>query len=266
MLLLAIVSASFARHNRPWHAGNGLKRKPHILRFSDARTLRPIIAGRRRKACGKSRDSKKGCPRDPAATRVALPGRLQAAVSFYVAPDGNDANPGSKERPFGSLERARDAICGLKRSGGLSPGGAQVWLRGGAYPVKQTFELTAQDSGTEQSPIAYRAVAGETPIFRGGIRVSGFRPVSDAGVLARLPQESRGKVFCADLKSLGVKSLKPLELGGFASCPRLPNASHRRVVLRRPGHDIGPLAESRIRARRRYRGARQGAGLGDCWQ
>jgi len=160
----------------------------------------------------------KGLPaRDPAATRVTLPARPQAAVSFYVVPDGNDANPGTKEKPFASLERARDAIRGLKNSGGLPPGGVQVWLRGGSYPVKQTFALTTEDSGTEQSPIAYRAVAGETPVFRGGIRVSGFRPVSDAKILARLPQESRRKVFCADLKPLGVKSLKPLELGGFAS-------------------------------------------------
>jgi len=159
----------------------------------------------------------KGLPaRDPAATRVALPGHPKAAVSFYVAPDGIDANPGTKEKPFHSLERARDAIRGLKQSGGLPADGIAVWLRGGKYPVNQTFELTAQDSGTEPSPIMYRAVAGETPVFCGGIRLAGFRPVSDASVLARLPEQSRGKVLCADLKPLGVKNVKPLELGGFA--------------------------------------------------
>jgi hypothetical protein len=160
----------------------------------------------------------KGLPgRDPAATRVTLPARPRPAVSFYVAPDGKDSDPGTKKRPFASLERARDAIRGLKHSGGLPPGGVQVWLRGGQYPVRQAFKLSVEDSGTGQSPIAYRAVAGETPVFRGGIRVAGFQPVSDAKILARLPQESRGKVLCADLKQLGVKTLKPLELGGFSS-------------------------------------------------
>jgi hypothetical protein len=160
----------------------------------------------------------KGLPaRDPAATRVALPARWQPTVSFYVAPHGNDADPGTKERPFATLERARDAIRGLKHSGGLPQGGVQVRLRGGQYPVRQAFELGAEDSGTEQSPIIYRAMTGETPVFRGGIRVSGFQPVSDAKVLGRLPQESRGKVLCADLMPLGIKNLKPLELGGFAS-------------------------------------------------
>ena len=162
--------------------------------------------------------AEKGLPaRDPAATHITLPGRPKAAVSFYVAADGNDAHSGTKEEPFQSLERARDAIRGLQRSGGLPTGGVEVRLRRGQYHVKQTFELTATDSGTEQSPIVYRALEGKAPIFCGGIRLAGFRPVSDANDLARLPEPSRSKVLCADLKALGVKEVKPLELGGFAS-------------------------------------------------
>ncbi len=160
----------------------------------------------------------KGLPaRDPAASRVARPVRPKAAVSLHVAPGGDDANPGTKEKPFRSPERARDALRSLKQSGGLPVGGAEVLLHAGEYPAAQTFELTAQDSGTEASPIVYRAAEGETPTFRGGIRVSGFQPVADAGILARLPEESRGKVLCTDLKPLGVKNVKPLELGGFCS-------------------------------------------------
>ncbi len=160
----------------------------------------------------------KGMPaRDPAASRVARPARPQTAVAFHVAANGDDANPGTKEKPFRSLERARDAVRGLKSSGKLQAGSIEVFLHAGEYPVAQTFELTAQDSGTEQSPVVYRAADGETPVFRGGIRVSGFQPVADAEITARLPEESRGKVFCADLKPLGVKQVKPLELGGFCS-------------------------------------------------
>ena len=32
------------------------------------------------------------------------------AAEFYVASNGNDAHPGSKDKPFLTLERAREAI------------------------------------------------------------------------------------------------------------------------------------------------------------
>ena len=38
------------------------------------------------------------------------------SATFYVAPDGDDSNPGSKERPFATLSRARDAVRKLKKT------------------------------------------------------------------------------------------------------------------------------------------------------
>ena len=95
--------------------------------------------------------------------------------------------------------------------------GVTVWVRGGAYKVAQTFKLEAMDSGSEKSPIVYRAFKGEKPIFSGGIRVMGFQPVRDPAILARLPEESRGKVVQADLKALGIANIAPLQLGGSAA-------------------------------------------------
>ena len=155
--------------------------------------------------------------RDPAAHRLVLPKRPDPAVRFFVAPDGNDENPGTQEKPFRTLERVRDAIRSRKQAGELPRGGVEVAVRGGEYAVSKALELTAQDSGTEAAPIVYRACDNEKPVFRGGVRVTGFQPATDADVLARLPEESRGKVLCADLKPLGLREWKPLELGGFAS-------------------------------------------------
>ena len=47
------------------------------------------------------------------ATLLLLPlGSLHGAVAadFYVAPDGDDANPGTAEKPFATLARARNAV------------------------------------------------------------------------------------------------------------------------------------------------------------
>ncbi len=157
------------------------------------------------------------------AAEAVLPGRTELpkppmpGATLYVAPMGSDANPGTKDQPFASLERAREEIRNMRRGGRLPKGGVAVEVAGGEYSVAQTFKLEQQDSGTAESPIVYRAAAGETPVFNGGLRLKGFQPVSDAAVLARLPEQARGKVFQVDLKANGIKQFKPLRLGGFGS-------------------------------------------------
>ena len=65
--------------------------------------------------------------------------------------------------------------------------------------------MTAEDSGTAQSPVVYQAKPGETPVFSGGVQVAGWRPISDAGLRQKLDPAARGRVLEADLKALGVK-------------------------------------------------------------
>jgi hypothetical protein len=99
----------------------------------------------------------KGLPaRDVTASRTKIPPITVFAVQYFVAPLGSDANPGTREKPFASLEKARDAIRALKAKGAL-PGPVCVRLLPGEYPVERTIELTAADSGTEAAPIVYRA-------------------------------------------------------------------------------------------------------------
>ena len=61
-----------------------------------------------------------------------------------------------------------------------------VELRGGLYSRDRTFELSAQDSGTDAAPIVYRARPGETVRLIGGQRVTDWKPVADPAVLQRL--------------------------------------------------------------------------------
>ena len=37
-------------------------------------------------------------------------------ADFWVAPDGKDTDPGTKERPFATLARARDAVRALRQA------------------------------------------------------------------------------------------------------------------------------------------------------
>jgi hypothetical protein len=149
--------------------------------------------------------------------RFAPPRRPSPAVTLHVAPDGKDSNVGTKESPFATLERARDEIRGMKRRGPLPPGGAAVLVRDGEYRVRDTFKLGAEDSGTAEAPVVYRAAEGGAPRFNAGARIGSFQPVRDPAILARLPQESRGRVVQADLRAQGVTDLGTFEPGGFGS-------------------------------------------------
>lgn len=138
-----------------------------------------------------------------------LDAELKPTIAFYVAPDGNESNPGSLEKPFGSLMQSREAVRKLRASrkaenkSELPEGGIEIIVRGGQYSVLDSFKLEREDSGTETSPIIYRNFDGETPIFSGGIALKNFTKLDDPDVLRRLPEESRGKVYCAKLSDAG---------------------------------------------------------------
>ncbi len=80
-----------------------------------------------------------------------------ADIVFYVSPEGSDSQAGTSiDKPFATLQKARDAIRTLKQEGELkSP--VTVYLLGGTYELTESFILTTEDSGTETCPITYRA-------------------------------------------------------------------------------------------------------------
>src|ERR1019366_10110399 len=103
---------------------------------------------------------------------------------YFVAPAGNDANPGTLERPFASLARAQQAVR-------QKPG--SVWLRGGTYYLPEKLVFTAQDSGTRAAPVVYQAYGSEHPIISGGIKLEklDWQPYRDDIVQAKVPENLR---------------------------------------------------------------------------
>lgn len=137
------------------------------------------------------------------------------AVSFYVSPDGDDGATGSTDAPFRTPERARDAVRALKQANGLPRGGITVYFRKGIYPVEHTVSFTADDSGTEKSPIIYRACPDEEVRFTGGRAVTNFEPLTDPEALSRIAKVYHPHIFQADLNSLGITDYGTLKPTGF---------------------------------------------------
>lgn len=101
------------------------------------------------------------------------PSGVPAAVTeFWVSPEGNDAAPGTRNAPFRTLERARDAIRGLEaphRNGTLT-----VYVREGTYRLERALALDARDSGSDGHEVVYRAAPGEHPVISGAIRAQSW--------------------------------------------------------------------------------------------
>lgn len=96
------------------------------------------------------------------------------AATFYVAPNGNDGNPGTETQPFQTLERARTAVRAVN---GNMTDDVTVYLRGGEYSLAAPFVLDQADSGTNGFNVVWRAYPNEKPVISGGQQISGWSSV-----------------------------------------------------------------------------------------
>ncbi len=106
------------------------------------------------------------------------------AAEFWVAPNGKDANPGTKARPVSTLRRARDlarAAIAAKRSP------VTVTLRAGTYFLASPLELTSADSGSAGAPVTYTSLPGEAVTISGGSPVAGWKQQPDGLLAAPIP-------------------------------------------------------------------------------
>jgi len=146
-------------------------------------------------------------------------GKATEMRTLYVSTQGNDAWSGTRsapnadrsDGPFESLERARDAIRALKMGSGLPAGGVAVIVTGGQYPLREPLVLIAEDGGTAEAPVVYRAAEGETVRLSGGVRIADWPPVDDPRTLARLHPAARGHVLQADLLAHGIADFGPMD-------------------------------------------------------
>ena len=106
----------------------------------------------------------------------------QEKTGYYVATDGNDDNPGTKEQPFKTIERGRDAVRQLLISDRYPAEGVTVFLRGGQYVLDQPIRFLPVDSGHEGAPVVYAAVEGEKPYISGGDVIKGWEQDTRAGI------------------------------------------------------------------------------------
>ncbi len=85
----------------------------------------------------------------------------------------------------------------------------RIIIRGGKYEISETITFTAEDSGTEKTPLVISSYPGEKVIFSGGrdIDMSKATAVTNTSVRERIPEEARDKVLQIDLAEQGLTGL-----------------------------------------------------------
>lgn len=100
--------------------------------------------------------------------------QTKLSAQFYIAANGNDNNPGTKELPLASLTGARNTIRTYRTTNGLAAP-ITVIVKEGKYEMTEPFLLFPEDGGTKEFPIIYRAEKDAKPVFSGGKTITGFR-------------------------------------------------------------------------------------------
>ena len=117
--------------------------------------------------------------------------RLALGAEFYVAPDGSDAGPGTKSKPFATVERGRDAARELIKQGLKED--VTVYLRGGTYYIMDPVVFDSRDTGSENCSVTYAAFPGEQPLISGGrVIKTRWEKVDDSIWKTHLPDVKAG--------------------------------------------------------------------------
>src|SRR5579871_6142617 len=112
-------------------------------------------------------------------------------ADYYVATNGSDRNPGTRDQPFATVGRAKDEVRN-KIARGLQTD-VTVLIRGGTYELREPLVFGPQDSGTDKHSITYAAFPGEKPVLSGGHKITGWKQGKGKLWTAEVPSVKAGK-------------------------------------------------------------------------
>ena len=167
-------------------------------------------------------------------------------LTFYVSPAGSDMNAGTEQAPWKTIQHALDVSRHSEQP-------VTIVLRGGDYIITEPIRIE------NRHHVGLVAAAGELPVLQGIVTVKGWKQVTDAAVLERLPKESVGKVWQASLEDAD------FELMGDKNRIDFYYNGQRMHMARWPNHEytisgkaMGVLPPREVNNYRNYKGCGEG--------
>ncbi len=136
-------------------------------------------------------------------------------TAYYVSAAGDDANDGSIDSPWQTLDKASEAAKATSNGGLLNPGDKLLFRRGDTFEGK----LVVLCSGTEEQPIEFGAYGvGELPIISGSgsipngdnieaIKLTNVSHVIFDGLWVKNDRQNMGTITWSTNNSFGFKIL-----------------------------------------------------------
>ena len=132
------------------------------------------------------------------------------AGEIYVSLQGNDKNPGTKEAPFSTLNRAIKQAREWRRLNRLEvAGGIYISLEEGVYAQRNSLFLRPEDSGTPDSPTVICAVDGAHPVISGGVAVTGWKRGCNHPAI---PEKLKQKIWSAEAPLIGNRRVETRQM------------------------------------------------------
>ena len=132
------------------------------------------------------------------------------AGEIYVSLQGNDKNPGTKEAPFYTLNRAIKQAREWRRLNRPEvAGGIYIRLEEGVYAQRNSLFLRPEDSGTPDSPTVICAVDGAHPVISSGVAVTGWKRGCNHPAI---PEKLRQKIWSAEVPQIGNRRVETRQM------------------------------------------------------
>jgi len=133
---------------------------------------------------------------------LTLVAAVASANELYVSPNGDDAHPGTSDKPLASLDKALSLMEGQ--------GGGTIWLEEGEYCVSDGIRLNRKHAGTTANPLVIRSRAPRGARLTGARSVVDFQPITPEAAKDLISKEARQHVQVADLRAEGFSPLSQL--------------------------------------------------------
>jgi hypothetical protein len=147
------------------------------------------------------------------------PAYAQAVKSLFIAPGGNDANPGTKEKPFATIDGVQKAVAAEVKAGLAAD--LRVVFAPGRYELAGPWVIGPDNSGTEKFSITYTSAesadaAPTAVVISGGRRITNW--IKGEGNLwsAKLPASPSGPWWFRQLTCDGVRLTRARHPNGDA--------------------------------------------------
>ena len=132
------------------------------------------------------------------------------AGEIYVSLQGNDKNPGTKEAPFNTLNRAIKQAREWRRLNRPEvAGGIYIRLEEGVYAQRNSLFLRPEDSGTPDSPTVICGVDGAHPVISGGVAVTGWKRGYNHPAI---PEKLKQKIWSAEAPLIGNRRVETRQM------------------------------------------------------